>query len=113
VNLGGAMQRASDVLIPKLLGLFTSPHDGIRAMVSAKGHINEPSSLLMFFCSLKICRRPFTDVEGFNRGSFAVESRARMATPCADADLRRLPGPSCHADPQNSAVISLHCMHRR
>ena len=33
---GGAMQqRASDVLIPKLLGLFTSPHDGIRAMVGA------------------------------------------------------------------------------
>ena len=39
VNLGGAMQRASDVLIPKLLGLFTSPHDGIRAMVSAVGRI--------------------------------------------------------------------------
>ena len=34
VKLGGSLQRASDILIPKLLGLFTSPHDGIRAMVS-------------------------------------------------------------------------------
>jgi hypothetical protein len=35
VKLGGSLQRASDILIPKLLALFTSPHDGIRAMVSA------------------------------------------------------------------------------
>ena len=57
VNLGGAMQRASDVLIPKLLGLFTSPHDGIRAMVSAQSEVSaEPDvTRILFLCPTRLC----------------------------------------------------------
>ena len=61
MNLGGAMQRASDVLIPKLLSLFTSPHDGIRAMVSARGAKAVAASICMLLLG------------GTSRGCAAVE----------------------------------------
>ena len=95
VNLGGAMQRASDVLIPKLLGLFTSPHDGIRAMVSTLERNfcnNSPRShhqRVVMPSRLRLCRLLLSRI---NRNFSALHALLRCAPQCVDPESRDLLG---------------------